>query len=88
MERFKCSLKYNTWREYSTDDYDVIQASGKQAMVDKKVMTSSQTDGNCSIVHAVQHTHIWVSVQNSKFVINVTISFCKTPLLVAQSQTL
>ena len=85
MERFKCSPKYNTWQEYSTA---VIQASGKQAMVDKKVMTGSQTDGNCSIVHPVQHTHIWVSVQNSKFVINVTISFCKTPLLVAQSQTL
>ena len=40
--------------------YAVIQAlmlipSGKQAMVDKKVMTTSQTDGNVSIVHSVQY---------------------------------
>ena len=46
-----------------------IQASGKQAMAHKKVMTSSQTDGNCSIVHPVQHTYIWVLVTIAKFVI-------------------
>ena len=60
----------NMWEhiELGEEDYAVIQVllipSGKQAMAHKKVMTTSQgpqTDGNCSIVQAVQHTYIWIT---------------------------
>ena len=60
--------KYSTWLDDDVEGYAVIQAllipSGKQAMAYKKVMTSSlssQTDGNCSIVQAVQHTYNWIT---------------------------
>ena len=60
--------RYLTLLDDDVEDYAVIQAllipSEKQAIAHKKVMTSSlrpQNDGNCSIVHAVQHTYIWIT---------------------------